>query len=649
MKLCLAVFLFFVKCYIQSSLLLSRSSLRTMFHQAQNLNFLNSQFTDVAPGATFHQHVHLEHPDSDPDARVNEHIQQIHAMQQRQKEEEAITQTLFGHIAPRALYDAMDRTDAPRCMRGTRDRLQEDLMSWVRNTNGRWDATTQLWLTGAAGSGKSAVAQSVAETCAREGILAATFFFSFRWEETNNYSRFVPTLSYQLAQNLAGTRSFIGSAVVKDVAVVKKKLKKQLKALVLQPIALACRKEAEEAGAGEQRRWPHVIIVDGVDECKKESEQAAVLDALHKLVALEQSPFRVVIVTRPEAEMRSYFHGVGAGFTRKIDLNEDYDVEPDLKIFLDVSFAAIRAQNKVEEEWPGEDVVRTLVKNASGQFIYASTVVEYVGDPARRPKEYLQAVLDVQVNRAGKHPLSPLYALYASILDKCPDPVESVSAIQIIERLESSDETFLTAAEQNHFLGYRRDVWARIFDNLHSLLFIPEFDDVRSFHKIRHKSLVDFLRSEEHALHLFVSREQVSTILCIRWLKLLKSYKRAREEYIDSISTSTFMYDCHLKDPQLRQLMEGCSVTEWARQNDLVRLSDLDVMYLRVHHYDLGCRLFRCGGICRRWRAELLLHCSTQELLRPPPFVERLKSRWSPPLHGSLDKGARFFVARWPV
>ncbi|TFK25097.1 hypothetical protein FA15DRAFT_703955 [Coprinopsis marcescibilis] len=422
---------------------------------------------------------------------------------------------LYESVAAEALHDAMQRSNAPRCMEGTRVQLQEDFMSWVYGTHRSARRTDRLWMLGAAGSGKSSIAQSIAETCAEKKILAATFFFSFRSQETNNHARFIPTIAYQVALAIPSTREFIAAAIVKDVAIVKRSLKAQIDALILQPLAQAREKHPDEL-------WPYVIIIDGLDECEDEEQQAAILNILHECINTPQFPFRIVIASRPESEMRKYFGGLGSSRTHRIDLNEDYNVEPDLEIFFGVSFALIRTKNLIQDEWPAEEDVAELISRASGQFAYASTVVEYVKDKSRQPKERLRQVLGIHSDATQEHPLSPLYALYDSILRKCPDPKESALAIRLVNDTLIFPKAPVAAAIHNTLLGYGVDAWARAFDNLHSLLFIPEYDDFSAEYKIRHKSLLDFLQSEEHAKDLYFSETAAQTVTAIRFIRMFE-------------------------------------------------------------------------------------------------------------------------------
>ncbi|TFK25113.1 hypothetical protein FA15DRAFT_640025 [Coprinopsis marcescibilis] len=517
---------------------------------------------------------------------------------------------LYKSVAVRALYDAMERSNAPRCMEGTRVKLQEDFLGWLDGSHPSSSETDRFWMTGAAGSGKSSIAQSVAEACAEKGILAATFFFSFRSQETNNYTRFIPTIAYQMALSIPSATEFIATAMAKDLAVVKRSLKAQLDALIIQPLA-----QARQKNPGEL--WPHVIIIDGLDEVKDEEQQATILSILHECVKTPQFPFRILIASRPEPKMRKYFLGAGKSRTHFVDINEDYDVEPDLDIFFGVSFALIREENLIQDEWPAKQDITELISRASGQFAYASTVVEYVKDKSRQPKQRLREVLGIQSDTTQEHPLSPLYALYDSIVRKCPDPKESALTILIIEEDSLSDNS--SAAAYNAFLGCTMDAWARIFDNLHSLLFIPQYDDSKSEYKIRHKSLIDFFQSEEHAKDLYISQATVSASLSIRFLRMFESFSfvssrtNANPGLLESLplNDNGFALDLFYSDRRnlvLAQLLLSTEVLSCihADKDSDVPWEDLNWLWVSVHNRDLGCSFLKCGPICRRWRKGLL-------------------------------------------
>jgi Parvovirus non-structural protein NS1 len=87
------------------------------------------------------------------------------------------------------------------------------LLQWANNTERNCSV---YWLYGPAGAGKSAIAQTIAEHCAKEGQLAASFFFSRGKVGCDKGKYLFPTISYQLAISVPGTRKPIGMTVYDD-------------------------------------------------------------------------------------------------------------------------------------------------------------------------------------------------------------------------------------------------------------------------------------------------------------------------------------------------------------------------------------------------------------------------------------------------
>jgi pantothenate kinase-related protein Tda10 len=83
-----------------------------------------------------------------------------------------------------------------------------DIMQWVDEPHIGADDLI-LWLFGAAGAGKSAIAKRIAEIASQKGLLIATFFLSRTPLTRSNKDRLVATLAYQLALSIPNTRSHI--------------------------------------------------------------------------------------------------------------------------------------------------------------------------------------------------------------------------------------------------------------------------------------------------------------------------------------------------------------------------------------------------------------------------------------------------------
>ncbi|TFK26117.1 hypothetical protein FA15DRAFT_311089 [Coprinopsis marcescibilis] len=430
---------------------------------------------------------------------------------------------LLKFVAPEAIQDDKEREDAPRCKEDTRQEVLTDILQWLRRPYGGEDPTDILWLTGFMGTGKTAIAQTLAEACAEEKTLAAVFFFSYRLQKSNNHSRLIPTLAYQLTLKIPRAKRFIIDAVSRDPLHPRKNLRSQMESLILQPL-----EQARQEKPGE--KWPNTIIIDGLDECEDEVQQAAVLKLIHECLETGRFPFRVVIASRREKEIREYFEGKGRQRTRQIDLGS-YDANPDIELFLRQSFADKHAKDESGSPWPSNEDIDALVRMSSGQFVFASMVLKYVNDPTSYHSEsHLQEVLALSSKRNGSSeslaPFTPLDELYASILNKSPSPSESALAIVIISKLSSLHWRPVFASEANRLLESRSNECKRLFDRLHSILFVPLPDQVStSSYRVYHKSLVDFLTDRrpfrrEIQKNLYVPDVVVHTAICKRYLNM---------------------------------------------------------------------------------------------------------------------------------
>ncbi|KAJ3529066.1 hypothetical protein NMY22_g9148 [Coprinellus aureogranulatus] len=200
---------------------------------------------------------------------------------------------LHNNIADDALHNSDERCDAPKCHPETRKAVQEDIRGWIgHGDDGVEEPKKILWLTGPAGSGKTAIAGSMAEACDDEEILAGSFFFSsFAGLDSRRTKRcLIATLTYCILQHdsLQPLRGSILSAIDRDPSIFRKSLIGQCKTLLLKPFQVT-------SGQLEPLSLPRVIIIDGLDEVEapgsrqlearearraNEKEQVEILSAL---------------------------------------------------------------------------------------------------------------------------------------------------------------------------------------------------------------------------------------------------------------------------------------------------------------------------------------------------------------------------------
>ncbi|TFK23316.1 hypothetical protein FA15DRAFT_670595 [Coprinopsis marcescibilis] len=563
-------------------------------------------------------------------------------------------QILYRHMARGALHNARERFDAPRCHEDTRHAIQTDLTSWICRSEPLDNINCLLWLKGPAGAGKSAIQQTVAIRCHADGFLAASFFFSHQSPERNHDGRFVATLAYQLAQKVESACDHIKAAALEDLTIFDQDTPSQLRVLVLEPLEKAA---LENPGAVSS--WPKVVIIDGLDECKDEQQQVGILEALQLAALSPHFPFSIILASRPETAIREFFEALGELHTQKIALDQSYDATADIEILLRSHFRTMCRKYRIPEgTWPAEEDILALVENSSGQFIYASTALKFIGGPNRRPRENLQQVLEVKVRPgATGNPFAQLDALYTSILDRIPgdDRIEALVAILAINKY-----SWFTAADINTFFQYDGSECIRIFGRLHSLLDVPDRDDERSRYRFYHKTLVDFLGDPARCGDLYIDLATFSTKMCSvymkfcserspSWTRLSKSLTtQTKETFIDVIVA--FLRSSNLRDPAFRTEILSYNIEWWVTERircppsncpttnktrseaGLTPKETLSALYRTVHAVELGCSLVKCSDTCKRWRKAIVKQCRKANWSVPSPF-SRFGHNIVPPVH----------------
>ncbi|KAF9559631.1 hypothetical protein CPC08DRAFT_592401, partial [Agrocybe pediades] len=235
-----------------------------------------------------------------------------------------------------------------------------------------------LWLKGGAGAGKSAIARSVAERGSKEGVLLGTFFFRTDDATRNHVGSLVATLAYQVCRGIPQLREIVTSLIEDDPLVFSRSVSTQFTDLIIGPLSTILSKHSGTT------QIPHLIIIDGLDECSANIDsQQDLLFTLQEVITSTVTPIRFLLCSRPESHLNNAFSSSRmANIHYRIFLDDDYSAHEDIKLYLEDKFREIKEghvfKHKLPTTWPSPDIMCDLAYKSSGQFIYASTVVQYV-------------------------------------------------------------------------------------------------------------------------------------------------------------------------------------------------------------------------------------------------------------------------------
>ncbi|KAF9256465.1 hypothetical protein L218DRAFT_839229, partial [Marasmius fiardii PR-910] len=271
-----------------------------------------------------------------------------------------------------ATHKSEVRYPPPKCHANTRKGIRQQLMRQI-DSHAR---SRVYWLSGPAGAGKSAVAQTISEECEHNGKLAASFFFSRNHPKRNVPTYLFLTIAYSLASSVPKLQPFIESAIQSNPALLHSPLELQFTELIAKP----CR------SLGEQwpDSYPHLVVIDGLDECNKGRLQTRVLSIIaHALRDQAGLPLQFLICSRPEPTIKEFFDSKAFHpYLKCYFLHDDYSARKDIEAFLYDGFQTIRSKPryrglKFPKPWPSSDVIQRLLEKSCGQFIYPSTILKY--------------------------------------------------------------------------------------------------------------------------------------------------------------------------------------------------------------------------------------------------------------------------------
>ena len=353
---------------------------------------------------------------------------------------------------------------------------------WARDFN----KSPVYWLNGLAGTGKTAVAQTIAERSFADGQLGASFFCSRDFEDRSNLDCIIPTLAVQLARKYPEFRSMFIPLVQRDPGIAHESLYNQMNALIVQPL--------RESGIST------VIVIDALDECKDQEPASAILSVLGRFVS-EIPKVKFFLTGRPEPRISTGFRL--PLLAKATDVFILHDVEPslinsDILLFLRHNFLELADRRGGLDGWPTKENVDLLCERAAGLFVYAVATVGFINYKNTDPRRQLDLLLRSPESsaREGRTKLTAkttLDSLYTSILQGAldeKDPENDHKARSVLGAVLLAINPLSPSAIAT-LLGLKTaDVFLQL-SSIHSLLVFQENTDhpVRPFHK----SFPDFI------------------------------------------------------------------------------------------------------------------------------------------------------------
>jgi len=409
-------------------------------------------------------------------------------------------------------------------------------MRWADDPQGE----SIFWLNGMAGTGKSTISRTVAQSFADKGDLGASFFFKRGELNRDDATRLFKTITAQLIAKDSSLATHVIAAIEADPAITGKSLREQFEKFILEPL----RKKPLGNLKGDPDEVKQIVfVIDALDECRREDDIKVVLHLLSQPQALSSVRLRAFVTSRPELPIRLGFNGIKGSY-QDLVLHEipKTVIEHDIGVFLNYKLIKIRdnynslscSERHLPLDWPGPEIVKTLVQMAIPLFIFAATICRFIEDQAWcDPASQLAKVLEYQ-SRTQQSEIDKLDATYLPILNHLLKDA-GAARNSLVDEFRTVVGSIVLLAEPlsisslAHLLDIPGSVIYRRLSSLYSVLSEPISPEspVRMFHLSFRDFLVD--PGKQGTNPLWVDESATHERIATRCLELMCSGDHLRE------------------------------------------------------------------------------------------------------------------------
>ena len=282
-------------------------------------------------------------------------------------------------------------------MTGTRTVLVDGILAWIKSAHHTKGAEI-YFLTGGAGVGKTAIANTIAQRCQEEGLLMSSFFFDGQIAGRNNPTMLFSTIARNLAEKNTALRKQIVYALEQTKSLAGASIPVHFAELILR------------TSRSLHDDKPVVIIVDALDEgCADE-----ILQVLRDEVPKLSGNFRILLTARSTPDLDFYLSGQAHVRWLSINISEQTN-QDDIAIYSRHKLRDIALRRRLGEDWPGPLLSRDFISQSGGLFIWVSTVYEYLRLSVN-PDKQLKSLISTPSSSDAE---TKMDELYLTILQKC--------------------------------------------------------------------------------------------------------------------------------------------------------------------------------------------------------------------------------------
>ena len=378
-----------------------------------------------------------------------------------------------------------------------------------------------------AGTGKSTISRTVAQSLAVKEVLSASFFFKRGEGDRGNTSRFFTTIAAQLAIELPELVPHIVAALEANPSLPEKSMEQQFNKLLLDPLSVIWQKSLAA-------RKKVIVLIDALDECEEERHIQTILSLLSRFRSIKGIDLRIFVTSRPELPIRLGFKKINSDAHKDVALHDipERIVDHDLRAVLASELDMLREEHSLHPPWPTRDELDALVTITRPLFIHAATVCRYISDELLgNPRDLLKNILKFR----GNSSTSDLSATYHPVLHQLVANRQNYSREMILRRFRLIVGTIIALFNPLPkpalvaLLDMSTSHVEGVLNRLHSVLRVPSTEalPIQLFHLSFHDFLVD---CDQCDTDFWIDEEAAHSRIAMRCIQIMSAKEGLRED-----------------------------------------------------------------------------------------------------------------------
>jgi len=379
----------------------------------------------------------------------------------------------------------------------------KEIIQWVNSPNGD-DVPRIFLLSGVAGSGKSAIAHTIAKLFDLQKRLGSSYCFDRADQANRRPNNLLSTIALDMADLDHHWKKSL-SNIVKGSRSLRTTLSatEQFTKFILEPA-----KALTAVG-------PILVVIDALDESAEVPSRKALLGTLAKGISALPSNIRILITARPERDIVGAFNSNRHILCKHMNTIDEASNKADITLFVETRLSDVRS---LELEWPNKRWCQMLVESSDGLFQWASTACQAIKDSRGvfRPTERLSRFV---LSARG------LDALYSEVLRQAFDEEDgdAMSRFKLVmgRILTTKEPLSISAHSELRGDGEPADLVELILPLLGSLL--SGVDQPNIPIRPLHTSFFDFLTDINRSKTYYVNPSHPNRSLTLSCLRVMKS------------------------------------------------------------------------------------------------------------------------------